>query len=402
MKGKLKIYIKNHPKLITILWLIIILSYVNFSGILKALFGSSLMLNPVFTIILICFSFLLSKGPGAHKIIKYTSIFFIIYLIFGFLGLQKWPHDLWRYPIKLFSSLIIIPAFLYRLKGEISKKKIQSVMVFIMLISSAFTIIQYFFYDFFKPICMAIANRPSGFWINPNLGGFVLYLTYVLTLDMELSKKWIIKLARFLCLIAILLTFSRTIYIVTLFTLIGFVVLKNNKNYWKSSIVLFFSVIIGFGSLYPTFNENQKNRLLSFFDAASGNEIKVNTRKYVWNSSYKHIKKNGPIIGTGHSSMNRVVPYETKGLGPHNFYLWIWGNSGIIGLISFLGLIFGIQFKLARAWFKTKDFRPLMFAFSFCFFAIFEHAFPFDHTIGLLIGLALIVFDEFKISKNLV
>jgi len=100
--------------------------------------------------------------------------------------------------------------------------------------------------------------------------------------------------------------------------------------------------------------------------------------------------------------MNNVAPFEGGKLGPHNFYLWMWGNSGVIGLIAFVALIFGIQFKLARDWFKTKDLRPLMFAFAFCFFAVFEHAFPFDHSVGLLIGLALIVFEDFKISKKLV
>lgn len=360
------------------------------------------MLNPFFTIIILSISFTVSSGLNIHPILKYFGIFFLFYLIFGFLGLNESPNDLWRYPIKLFSSIIIIPLALYSMKGIVDKKNVQKVLIYLMLVSAIFTIIQYFFYDFFRPICMAIANRPSGFWINPNLGGFILYLTYVLTLDVEFNKKWLVKLARYLSLIAILLTFSRTIYLITLGTLSGFTVLKNTKSYWKNSLILFFAVIISFGSLYPTFNENQRNRLLSFFQAAQGDEFKVNTRKYVWSYSFNHILENAPIKGIGHSGMNNIVPFEGGGLGPHNFYLWMWGNSGIIGLISFMALMFGLQFKTARDWFRTKDLRPLMFVFAFFFFAIFEHAFPFDHTVGLLIGLSLIVFEDYEISKKLV
>ncbi len=374
----------------------------NIAGITKALFGHSFFLNPLFTVALLSFAFIIATRNKTHNILKFFAGFFIIYLISGFIGLKETPQDLWRYPIKLASSTLIIPYSIYSLRKVLDKRKVQMLLVFLMLASSAFTIIQYFFYDFFRPICMAIENRPSGLWINPNLAGLVFYLTYVMTLDIEMNKKWIVKLARYLCLIAILLTFSRTIYLITISTLTGYVLLKNSKRYWTNSILLFLAVTISFSSLYPTFNENQKGRLLSFFQFAKGEKIKSNTRKYVWTYSYNYVKSNGPLTGTGHSSMNHVAPFEGGKLGPHNFYIWIWGNSGIIGLIAFLTLIIGILFKTGKYWFKSKDLRPAMFAFAFFFFAIFEHAFPFDHTIGLLIGLALIIFEDFKFTKKLV
>ena len=161
------------------------------------------------------------------------------------------------------------------------------------------------------------------------------------------------------------------------------------------------NLIISFFSLYPTFNENQINRLFSFFKAVQGQEFKTNTRKYVWTSSYNHIINNNIYTGTGHTSMSRVVPYEPRGLGPHNFYLWVWGNSGIVGLISLFSF-FIILFYKSIQWFKaTKDSSLFFIVFGCWMFAIFEHAFPFDHTVGILISACVLIYNSRKNLKEI-
>ena len=57
----------------------------------------------------------------------------------------------------------------------------------------------------------------------------------------------------------------------------------------------------------------------------------------LWKASFSAIvQKGGLIFGLGHGSMVAVVETSNGGLAPHNYYLWMWGNSGILCLLMLL------------------------------------------------------------------
>jgi len=88
-------------------------------------------------------------------------------------------------------------------------------------------------------------------------------------------------------------------------------------------------------------------------------------RLHMWQDTAE-LLKDSPLLGAGMASYtDRIVPYHSLVNGekieifhhPHNIFLTLWVNTGIIGLIGFIGILVAIT----RVLVQRRDWDTLAF-----------------------------------------
>jgi len=118
-----------------------------------------------------------------------------------------------------------------------------------------------------------------------------------------------------------------------------------------------------FRQLDPTYNQNT-------FEG----------RLQIWSDTL-HMLRDHPILGAGLRAYTQVMqPYVSTHripeLYPHNVYLAMWSEVGLLGLAAFVALLVMLLWRGWRAFYRAHDFaRPLMWGASAAFVAIAVHGF---------------------------
>ena len=139
---------------------------------------------------------------------------------------------------------------------------------------------------------------------------------------------------------------SGQIVLIILLILLFFFFFKNNIT---RLIVSIFVLIFG---LFVVYNTSEIVEKRFSYEIRNFTENKTSSRSLLFNHSIDLIKEN-PIIGYGSGSFTdkfgeineetkKVVRYQHK--TPHNNYLYVWLELGLLGLLLFL-LIFYFQIK---------------------------------------------------------
>ena len=176
-------------------------------------------------------------------------------------------------------------------------------------------------------------GRYSGFYLNPNAGGFIAIIGYCLSYGMD--NKKIKTIFQVVFTLAGLLTFSRTFMLLWLLT--NLMALKINlKN------LRVFGLGIGLVVLIFTFGEllNMGGQRYEIFKAVLNSDdssptasgIKEDSRTETWALFYDEILQH-PILGGGYGKFQGGGIFQ---IGPHNTYLLIAGEAGIIPLFLFV------------------------------------------------------------------
>lgn len=138
---------------------------------------------------------------------------------------------------------------------------------------------------------------------------------------------------------------------------IGFLLILNKKTRWPIIIIGF----LGFLSIFCLSNFSSLKEELTFQDRSG--QIRLN----IWAETIDFLKDH-PIKGAGLASYKILIePYHTTVNGegieifhhPHNIFLTMWVNLGLLGLIAFIWIvitIFNLQSSIFR---KTKKITPL-------------------------------------------
>jgi O-antigen ligase len=154
----------------------------------------------------------------------------------------------------------------------------------------------------------------------------------------------------------------------------------------------------------PFMGQYQLNRITSIGDVAVGNDIegKSDNRSFVWIYATGEIFNNDPVWGMGHNSMDNIVPVGEEGIGPHNLYIWIWGNSGLVGLgalIIYLFYFFVLARRFSDPLMKASGlvFAFLIVANNFMTHALIAHQ---TTSVGIMFFIVLLFhLDKSKIAK---
>jgi O-antigen ligase len=184
-------------------------------------------------------------------------------------------------------------------------------------------------------ICLSKASNSPTFHIK----SIVLYLTSLIFFTNILT-----------------ITHGRSGYVITFICLISFLIYQTrNLSLKKRILVLIASVVMATG-LFAT-AEKSRNRILEGIQEmtqprSSGDPGSMGVRTYWWKHSIEMIQKN-PVLGIGTGAFavgldNEVKdltgPAATKTNDPHNQFLKILVEQGVIGFLVLLAVIFSAFF----------------------------------------------------------
>lgn len=266
-------------------------------------------------------------------------------------------------------SLFVIGFLLTETAKDLSR-------LLILAISSAILPGIFAFYQFTSKTGLSIPlegiyNRIFGTFAHPNLFAYYLIIPLVFSLFKYLSgdKKRVanlFSLILFLFFLALLaLTYTRGAWIVFVFTLVIIGIMK--YNYLLP--ILFGTLLLSYLTIMPF--QTRINDLINVDEHSS-----INWRVKLWVDSVDIVKEK-PILGHG-TGVADIIIEERRGKeygspDPHNDYLKILIENGLLGLLAYCVLLASVLAKLYKKFAESKmpKFKSLllvMTAISIAFF----------------------------------
>jgi putative inorganic carbon (HCO3(-)) transporter len=288
-------------------------------------------------------SFFSSVKNNNRALLLFISLFFLS----GVISLFAKGID--RAKLGQFLVLFVQPISLFFISGFIfkkypkSKKYLLLTTYYLLAVAGLYAIIQY----------ITLLGLPSAWWgnndepkraiaffIHPNF--YALWAAPLLALlipDLgESLKANSYKLKAFLWIlgaVGLFLSLSRASWIgLTSAVIVYLIIAANNKIRKLASVIVIIIVIVTLS--VPNFRYRV---ILPFYGEKS-----TVSRFSLWNTGIKAIK-GSPLIGLGLGGFgkNWLALNTDPGLDthnfPHNIFLDLWVETGLLGLISFLGII---------------------------------------------------------------
>jgi len=325
-----------------------------------------LPLFPVFTLFTILMVLAFTRERAHGKYFWFAWSFYVVYILFGFAGPYQITgtsfYTVAELIVKNWISLIAFPWLAFRVVSPDKLPKFLFTILFCFSLGGILSVFQSLNSGFFGRFIVE-EGRGGGFWMNPNTCGLILLMGLFLSFLHNWKSPLWINLIRASLVAGVLLTYSRTAIISA--SAGGMVYALAYGRATRIVQVMLVIAILGFGLVLfgmmvesgtiPIENESLRVRISKISEMVSGkfsSDDKYNTRTPVWEAAIKQvIYRGGLVFGTGHGSMERAVEHNGSFLAPHNEYIYIWGNSGIPGLLAYL-IFLGVFFVEAR---KCRD-----------------------------------------------
>lgn len=211
---------------------------------------------------------------------------------------------------------------------------------------------------------IATGNAPEALQTSPNAvamflepglafaGGFILYST-------ETRDRIVAFLGAVFMLPALLLTLSRAGWLtLAVLVLIAVITLPQTR---PKLVVLGAAVVGGLAMTQIPFVATRLARQLD----PTFRDNTFEGRLHIWSDTLRMLADH-PILGAGLRAYKQVmVPYVTGGRGPelypHNVYLAMWSELGLLGLVAFIGLLVLLLWLAWRGYASATGFyRPLL------------------------------------------
>lgn len=252
-------------------------------------------------------------------------------------------------------SVVVINAF----ESKRQVKAILFLMVCGGILVAAYGFYQYMFQSKFGGVWVDTEMFDGMFRVystfaNPNvLGEYFLLIIPIAVAGFFIAKPLIIKLfyigATGVMLLCLFLTYSRGCYIGIAVAAAVFLVLYDKRFIFLGVLALFLMPFI--------LPETMLNRILSI---GNMEDSSTSYRVYIWMGTIAMLKDYWFTgIGPGESAFNVVYPmYGYNGIGAphsHNTFLQVMCDSGIIGIIVFITLIYQYYKALFVAFMAEKD-----------------------------------------------
>lgn len=228
---------------------------------------------------------------------------------------------------------------------DIIKNQEQTRDILIALTFSGFIVAAISFWYWFSGH-LAYDGRLTAFYLSPN--HLAMYLAPILILSFNLwlfiQKKWqkmLLLVVSCLLLAVIYLTYSYGAWLGLLGAIIFLIVTKKQGSRGQTPIFLF-GLLLVIILIFFQFQTEKAQNLLKFSRSS------LESRLIIWRTAIEIIKDH-PLIGIGPGMFQRYYlakqpkfePYlEWAAPQPHNLFLAFWLQTGLIGLIGFIWLLF--------------------------------------------------------------
>ena len=346
----------------------------------------------------------------ANKLALASILFFLVHL----LGLF-WTEDLsWGFEMlkKMLTFLFVLPIFLTISRQENIKYYLMSFLIAIG-ISEFLSYLVWF--ELIEPFGNATLMDPT-----PVMGHIsynpILALAIYLVLHQLLFEKYLSGTMRFLyTFFAFSMTFNmfitggragQVMFFAALAVLIFQYFRKSQIKATIVSFILISLIILGGYNYSPLFKFRIKQISYDFSDYYNEESPNPNTsmgHRLVFTKNTLNMIKNAPFIGVGtgdfpteYIKLNLVnTPAVKSTVQPHNMYLYVQAQLGLLGLASFFW-IFYVQFRIAAA---SKDLfaHNVGIALPFLFLIIMLSD---TYLLGHFTSNLFILFSSFLYSKR--
>lgn len=344
-----------------IFFLDLVLYLIPFSIVIGSLF-----LN-IFTIIISILFIILLITNRINFNFKYLTFLFLIIFIFLFLNniFSVSPKNSLISSVNLIKSVIVFLAFYYSLCNiEHFEKNFTKILFFVFSFVLFDTYIQHFFeYDLFgNKVNYSNGRRLSGPFGNEYIVGAFLSKIFFLSSLFLLNfyKNKFIYFSIFLTLILVILSNERSASIMFLSGVLIYFLFTDIKLIKK---IVFISLTIFFLSILITTNDKLKNHFITI----PVKYFKDNHHKAHFLTAIEIFKHN-VFLGTGirtfriECKKERYNFIKTKYIEnrcsthPHNIYLEILSETGIVGFFLIFIINIYILFFLIKFYFKEKNY----------------------------------------------
>lgn len=299
--------------------------------------------------------------------VNLINLLFIIYLFYIFIHILTSAYNP---PYYYILTLIIPICFITPLFFDLKIKKVLIFVNIIIFVSVLYGITQF----------VLLHIRPYSFFGNPIFFGEFIMINFPLILlsFLYFNKKIFFFINILLCILAIFLSASRSVLIITLisFVLFTFILKKINfiKKFTVKNLYLFialFLLILFF--LIPSSTNFLKFSLNRFYELITLKSDDIKTRMLIIEASMNMIKENS-ILGNGVGAFKYLYPkYQSEVIKKHNNirsthtsyvhndYMQILVETGFIGLFLFLYIVFYTLFIFFK---NCEHLSDLQYVFS--------------------------------------
>jgi len=343
----------------------------------------------------------------SNKLAIASILFFTIHII----GLI-WTEDiLWGLEIsrKMLPFLFVLPIFL-----TITRKDNTGLYIgaFLLAISISETLSYLIWFGVIEPFKYAQLHNPTALMSHISYNPFLAFAIY-LVLNKLFSDEFLSQFERALYTF-FTLTMSVNMFItggragqVMFFAAITIVMFQYFKNSQTKAILISITLITFiFYSAFtfsPEFNKRVINGVENVTQYDENRNTSVGQRMTFVLNSYELFLRN-PIIGIGtgdfpneYKELNKInSPDVINTVQPHNMYMLILSQLGLIGLVSFL-LIFYLQFSIALSS-RSTLFKNIGIAMPLLFLIIMWSD---SYLLGHYTSTLYILFSSFVYSHNL-
>jgi hypothetical protein len=344
-----------HPIARFAFWSIFLLSLTDALALLvtylRTQYGQQfeLAIYPVTFAVMAAIVLVFSNGRQKSAIFLAAWVFWLTFFLGGFLGSEQATAANVRYTLQVtlkpWMSIVGLPWLALRVIPAEKVPRLVRASVLIGSIGAILAFVQVFIPGFMQDINYA-DGRGSGFWINPNGGGIMCALLLFLSLTHPFQRRWLNWTTQFLLIVGVGVSFSRA---ALLSLIVGWVVYGIAAKRFRSLIgsafvlVLFVASMIVALDTIETVSPDQARRVsfVRSFLQGDWSSDEADNRTGIWQATLQAVaEKRAFVFGLGHGSMGNVA----GGLAPHNAYLYVLGNSGIIALFG----LFVWQFVIAQ------------------------------------------------------
>jgi O-antigen ligase len=282
----------------------------------------------------------------------------LLFFIWAFLS-ALWGTSQVYYIEKIQKSLVILACFFSPFFILRSKERINDFVILFHGVTFLAALIIFVFYIIYGDIfAVFYGNIPAEESTIPNYLALGVFLAsgFILAIQ-KTGKVWLTY--KTIIIIAIILLAPRgPLLTLTLFILMYYITNGRVKIKWNMIVYGLIATVL---VLY--FIEGLTDRLFSRFsditDTSSSAFSSVGSRIELSNSAIDYFI-DSPFYGIGYGSFgNRFTGYEDR-IEPHNFYLEIAAETGIIGILLFLLFIISVYYFSFRKKVKNDSFASTL------------------------------------------